>query len=254
MSALVYQRHGTGRPLLFIHGATLDHRMWEPQVAALSDRFTVVTCDLRGYGQSSPPTGPFKHCEDAGALIDELGLSDVVVIGHSIGGLYALELALSRPDVITGFVSVCMSGLGEPSFPEDVKAMFGEVRAAASERGLDAAKAIWARCGWFTSGRSNPDVATRLDQYLADYSGWYWLHDSPSENLDPPARTRLGELAIPTTVIDGMLDLGYNHAVATILAERIPNAHLIRIPNAGHMASMEAPDIVTGAIAELAGR
>lgn len=252
MSDLVVHRTGRGRPLLFLHGATLDHRMWAPQ-DVLADRFELITYDLRGFGRSPPPAGPFKHCEDASRLIDELGLTDIVVIGHSIGALYGLELALLRPDVVTGFVSVCMSGLGTPDFPPDILALFPELKQLARTVGVDAAKARWREVGWFTSGRAIPEVAELMDRYLEDYSGWYWLHDSPATNLDPPAVTRLEQLAMPVLVIDGGLDLDYNHAIADVLAARILDAQLLRLPHVGHMASLEDPATISAAIAKLAG-
>jgi 3-oxoadipate enol-lactonase len=252
VSELVVHRRGRGRPLLFLHGATLDHRMWEPQ-QQLADRFEVITYDLRGFGRSPPPTEPFKHCADAAALIDELGLRDVLVIGHSIGALYGLELALLRPDAVTGFVSLCMSGLVQ-DYPSDVVAMFAELERLARSDRLADAKALWSRCGWFTSARAIPDVATLLDRYLADYSGWYWLHDTPATNLEPPARMRLAELAIPTLVVDGTLDLPYNHAIADQLVAEIKHARLLRLPDIGHMANLEAPATITAAIADAASR
>ncbi len=252
MTDLVYERTGRGRPLLFLHGATLDHRMWHPQLA-LADRFEVITYDLRGFGASPPPTGAFKHCEDAAALIDELGLTDVCVAGHSIGAHYALELALLRPDVISGFVSVCMSGLTQ-DYPPDIVAMFAELKRLARADDLAQAKQLWAGCAWFTQARAMPAIAALLDDYLADYSGWYWLHDTPATNLDPTAVTRLEQLCVPALVIDGELDLDYNHRIADVLARRIPRAELLRLPGIGHMANLEAPDLVTSAIGQLANR
>ncbi len=252
LTDLVYQRTGRGRPLLFLHGATLDHRMWHPQLA-LADRFEVIVYDLRGFGKSPAPRKPFKHYEDAAALIDELGLSDVCVIGHSIGARFALELALARPDVITGLVSVCMSGLTQ-DYPDDVLAMFAELKRLARLESVELAKRTWARCGWFTQARANPAIAALLDDYLADYTGWYWTHDTPATNLDPPARDRLERLAVPTLVIDGELDLDYNHRIAATLANRIWHAELLRLPGIGHMASLEAAGQVTSAIGQLANR
>jgi len=247
VTELTVQRIGKGRPLLFLHGATLDHRMWHPQLA-LADRFEIITCDLRGFGTSPAPTGHFKHCEDIAALIDELRLRDVCVIGHSIGAHYALEVSLLRPDAVTGLVSVCMSGLTQ-DYPADIVAMFGELKRLARTQSVDAAKAVWARCGWFTQARENSAIAALLDAYLRDYTGWYWLHDTPATNLVPPAIDRLEQLAVPTLVIDGALDLDYNHRIANVLASRIRNANLLRVP-VGHMASLEAADDVTRAIGQ----
>lgn len=252
MTDLVVQRTGRGRPLLFLHGATLDHQMWQPQLA-LADRFEVVTCDLRGFGHSPPPTGAFKHCEDVSALIEDLGLRDVCVIGHSIGAHYGLEVALLRPDAVTGLVSVCMSGLTQ-DYPADIQAMFVELKRLARTESVDAAKALWARCAWFTQARAVPAIAALLDAYLASYSGWYWSHDTPATNLAPPAATRLDQLAVPTLVIDGALDLDYNHRIADTLATGIRGAELLRLPEIGHMASLEAADRVTSAIGQLANR
>ncbi|HSN33108.1 MAG TPA: alpha/beta hydrolase, partial [Ideonella sp.] len=111
---LYYESRGEGPTLLFVHGFTLDHRMWRRQAEALAG-LRVVTCDLRGFGRSSPPgEAPFRHSDDLAALAGALGLAPLVVVGHSIGALYALELCLSRPELVVGFVSLCMSGLGRP--------------------------------------------------------------------------------------------------------------------------------------------
>lgn len=226
--------------------------MWAPQMESLAERFEVVTYDLRGFGRSPVPSRHFRHCDDASALLDALDLRDAVVIGHSIGALYALELALLRPDAITGLVSVCMSGL-VTTYPEDIEAMFVELKRLARTESLEAAKARWAACGWFTSAREIPEVKALLDDYLAGYSGWYWRNDSPATKLEPPARDQLERVAVPTLVIDGAHDLPYNHAIADELVRRIPNAALLRLP-AGHMANLERPEDVTAAIERLASR
>jgi pimeloyl-ACP methyl ester carboxylesterase len=248
---LLVERAGSGRPILFIHGATLDHRMWRAQVAELADRFEVITYDLRGFGTSAAPVPPFKHCEDAAALIEHLGLSNVVVVGHSIGGLYALELALSRPDLVGALALVCMSGLGEPSFPDAITAKFGAVREAA-QRSVDEAKAIWRTTGWFDSAMRVPQLARELEAMLGDYSGVYWTGNVSGSNIEPAARTRLGELRMPTLVIDGGLDLDYNHQIADVLAQRISGVTVLRLPHVGHMANMEDPVAVNRALVELA--
>lgn len=249
---LEVERKGSGTPILFIHGATLDHRMWRAQLAGLTDRFDVIAYDLRGFGRSATPVPPFKHCEDAAALLEHFGIKRATVVGHSIGALYALELALSRPDLVGALATVCMSGLGEPAFPDAVVAKFGAIRAAVRTEGVEAAKAIWKTTGWFDSAMKLPELARELDAMLADYSGIYWTADVGGSNVEPAARTRLEELRIPTLVIDGGQDLAYNHQIAGILARRIAGATRVSLPHAGHMANMEDPAAVNDAIATLA--
>jgi pimeloyl-ACP methyl ester carboxylesterase len=250
---LYYERHGSGGPtLLFIHGTTLDHRMWRAQVEALAPRFDVITYDVRGFGQSALPAGPFRHYQDAEALLDLLGVRRAVVVGHSSGGLYALELALARPDLVAG-CGLISAGLGGGApFPADLKALVGKLRAAAAEGGVEAARAIWQSCILFAAAREKPPVRDELDAMLAGYSGWYWLHDSPAGNLAPPVHERLESIAVPVLVVDGGRDHPYNHAIADTLAQRIPRATLLRLPNAGHMANMEEPAAVTRALEQLA--
>jgi pimeloyl-ACP methyl ester carboxylesterase len=249
---LYYEARGTGPALLFVHGFTLDHRMWDRQADALARSHRVVTYDARGFGRSAMPgTEPYRHCDDGAALCEQLGLTRVIAIGHSIGAHQTLELALSRPDLITGWVSICMAGLAGIPFPQDVSTMFAAIRQAAREEGLDAARHIWRRSGWFSAARERPDLAAELDRMLADYSGWHWTHDNPATSLAPPAAERLEKLRIPTLVITGGRDLPYNDAVGGALLQRIPGAIGLRLPHAGHMANMEEPEAVNRAIAEL---
>ena len=252
---LYYESCGTGPVLLFLHGFTLDRRMWNRQVAALSDSYRIVTFDARGAGRSAMPgTEKFMHCQDAAALCDHLRLKRVIAVGHSIGAHYALELALSRPDLISGLGLICTSGLAGIPFPAEVAETFASVRQAVRSEGVDAAKPIWARSGWFASAREAPSLKSEIDQMFADYSGWHWIHDNPAINIDPPAAGRLGEINVPTLVVTGGRDLPYNEVVGNALLAGIPRAVGLQLPLAGHMAGMEDSDAVNRALRELAQR
>ncbi len=251
---LYYEERGAGPCLLLLHGFALDRRMWAPQLEGLSDRFRVVAYDTRGFGRSSMPgRHPFKHCEDAAALIEHLGLAPVVAVGHSIGGHHLLELALTRPDLVRGFAAICLSGLAGTPFPDEITATFAAIKRAVRAEGVPAAKRAWAACGWFDSTRDDPALAGALDAMLADYSGWHWQNDNPVENIDPPAAARLGELRVPALVVTGGRDIPYNATVAARLLSGIPGAAALHLPEVGHMANMEAPEAVNRALAELAG-
>ena len=252
---LYYEACGAGPPLLFLHGFTLDRRMWRRQVESLSDRYRVVTYDARGFGRSAMPgTDPYRHCDDAAALCEALGLRRVVAIGHSIGAHQLLELALERPDLIGAWVGVCTSGLASIPFSPDLLTMFATVRKAAGEKGIEEAKRAWGEAGWFAPARERPELAKELDDMLADYSGWHWTHDNPAKNLAPPAAERLHELRAPALVIAAERDLPYNHQVARTLVAQIGGAIDLWLPAAGHMANMEQPAPIDRAIADFADR
>src|SRR5512146_2752360 len=102
--------------------------MWRPQVEALAGRFRVVVYDARGFGRSALPSeGPsYRHCDDAAALCEHLGLARVVV-GHSIGAHQTLELALERPALVAGWAAICPAGLTSVPFPADLTRMFADI-------------------------------------------------------------------------------------------------------------------------------
>jgi pimeloyl-ACP methyl ester carboxylesterase len=252
---LYYEARGAGPALLFLHGFTLDHRMWSRQVDALARGHRVVSYDARGFGRSAMPgEAAYRHCDDAAALCAHLGLERVIAVGHSIGGHQTLELALDRPDLVAGWVSICPAGLASVPFPAELSRMFGDIRRAARAGDLDAARAIWGRCGWFTPARETPALAAEIDRMFADYSCWHWTHDNPARNLEPPAATRLAALRVPALVITGGRDFAYNNAIGDELCAAIPGAAALRLPRAGHMANMEEPREVSGAIAAFVER
>lgn len=87
---LYYEDHGTGRPVVLIHGWPLSGRSWEKQVAALLDAgYRVITYDRRGFGESSKPTSGYNYntlAQDLHTLVTKLELNDVTLVGFSMGG------------------------------------------------------------------------------------------------------------------------------------------------------------------------
>jgi pimeloyl-ACP methyl ester carboxylesterase len=189
---------------------------------------------------------PYRHCDDAAALIEHLGLGRVVAVGHSVGANQYLELAITRPDLVSAYVAVCAANIAGIPFPPDIVEVFGKTRALET----DEAKRVWKACGWFDT--TNPDVARAIDEILADYTGWHWKNTNPAKSLEPPAGEQLAKVDVPALVITGARDLPYNTLVGEKLVAGLPNAKALRIEAAGHMAPMDAPAEVAAAITELA--
>jgi pimeloyl-ACP methyl ester carboxylesterase len=110
-------RAGKGPPLLLLHGWPEFWLTWEPVMALLADRYTVFAPDLRGFGDSDKPTGPFgpdQHAADMLALMDALDLNQVGVVGHDIGGALMQPLARRAPQRMAGlfFFDFIYPGIG----------------------------------------------------------------------------------------------------------------------------------------------
>lgn len=112
--SIYYEVHGEdGPPIMFIHGSGGNHAAWWQQVAGLRDDYTVVTMDLRGFGRSDSSMDEFDgqdFPEDVIAVLDELDLSDVLIVGQSVGASAGLKTALQRPDRVGGVVLAASLG------------------------------------------------------------------------------------------------------------------------------------------------
>src|SRR4029078_9362766 len=97
---VAYVIPGNGAPLVLLHAGIADRTMWEDVMPMLAGRFRVIACDLRGFGETPLPDGPFVYAADVAAMLDELEVGRAHVIGVSMGGHVALDLVLARPDLV----------------------------------------------------------------------------------------------------------------------------------------------------------
>ncbi|HEY6079044.1 MAG TPA: alpha/beta fold hydrolase [Polyangiaceae bacterium] len=240
---------GDGAPLVFIPGFTLDHRVWDPQVAAFSAQYWVLRYDQRGFGRSSMPSEAYSHAEDVAALLRHFKIGSAHVVALSVGAVHALELALLHPGLVRSLALVDCAGLGPLPFPPDVQQMFARIKAAArGPEGVEVAKRIWRAGGWFAPALERPEAARLLDAQLSTYSGWHWLNDNPARSLSPPIHERLSEITAPTLVVVGERDLAYDHQLAELLTKRLPHAIRRVLPGVGHFPPLEDPEAFNAAL------
>jgi pimeloyl-ACP methyl ester carboxylesterase len=237
---LYYEVAGSGHPLVLIHGFTLDTRMWDGQFDAFAKRYRVIRYDARGFGKSAGPTGEsYAPADDLRALLEQLGVERAHILGLSMGGGLAVDFALAYPEATSSLIAVnsLLGGYQWQEFGATIEAMFS----AATESGVDAARAVWLNSPLFEPALEKPDVASRIKQIVGDYSGWHFVNEDPAIAPAPPAIQRLGEIAGPTLVLVGERDLPDFHAIADTLAHGIPNARKVVLPGVGHMSNMEDP-------------
>ena len=246
---LAFETRGEGVPLVLIHGFSFDMRTWDSQVEALSRYCQVVRYDLRGFGRSSLPTGPFSHVEDLRALIEYLGLSAPVLIGLSLGANIALSFALDHPCAVQGLV-LASSGLPGFAWPEPRPP--DAVAAVAKSHGVEHARQFWLDHPLFAAVRRSPTAFARVRGMIEEYSGWHWANANPSAQAE--VIDRLSKCATPTLVMSGDLDvLGYRQ-IAAKLSRDIPGAALLTFPDAGHVINEEDPAGFSAAVFEFVRR
>lgn len=230
---LYYEVSGKGDPVLFVHGFSLDHRMWQPQIEYFKDNYQTICFDMRGFGKSSLPTSEYAHHEDMKALVDHLGIEKINLVGLSLGGEMSIDFTIMYSSRVKS-LTLIDSSLG--GFPSKV-----DWRVYAKEQGLNQAKQNWLKHDVFKPSCQKPEVKQKLEQYVVDYSGWHWLHHDPRTKVVPSAMERLSEITVPTQVIVGADDLVNYHQIASVIKEQIKNVKVTILPNTGHMANLENP-------------
>ena len=101
---LAHDDQGSGPAVLLIHAGVTDRRMWDPVAGALAHTFRVVRPDLRGFGETPLPPGPYCDADDLDTLLGHLGVTHAAVVGSSYGGRVALELATTHPGRVSSLV------------------------------------------------------------------------------------------------------------------------------------------------------
>ena len=221
---LYFQVTGTGHPIIFLHGFAGDSRLFDDQFEAFSQHCQVIRYDLRGFGKSALPTSePYCHYDDLQALLRYLGIAHVDLVGQSIGGAIAIDFALVHPAMSRTLV-LLNSTLGGFEHSPEFQAWFVFLAAQAKESGVEAAKAQLLNTPLLELARAKADVARRLEQAFAEYSGWHWIHEDPESGLEPPAIRRLEQIRAPTLIITGERTDPDLRSIADILQARIPNA------------------------------
>ncbi|MFI9831264.1 alpha/beta fold hydrolase [Streptomyces sp. NPDC051913] len=238
---VAYDRVGQGPPLVLVHGAGYNARMWRPQLFTLADEFTVVAWDEPGAGRSSdlPPgftLADYAHC--LAAVIEDVGLGPARVVGLSWGGTVALELYRHHPELVSALLLVdTYAGWKGSLPPEEVAA-----RAEGARRMLAAPREEFDPTlpGLF-AGEPPAEFVPLLDAMARDVRpetlGAQLLMMAEADERDV-----LPRIAVPTLLVWGELDARSPLDVARAFEEAIPDAELVLLPGAGHVSNLEAPE------------
>lgn len=244
---VAFHRRGNGPPLVLVHGAGDDGRIWQPQLAGLSDEFTVVAWDEPGSGKSSRLTPDFALSDFAdtlAAMIRALDLGPTHIAGHSWGGTVVLELYRRHPHLVASLILIDSYAGWKGSLPADeVTARVAQVREA-----LDSSPA---QSDLTFPGLFAHEPPAELVPLLADIAAGVRI-DTLQQELTIMAEADLSELlpqiAVPTLLIWGEDDVRSPLEIARQFNDSIHGSSLVVIPDAGHMTFLEQPTQVNDAI------
>lgn len=246
---MFYEVHGTegAAPLLLIPGIGSDSVEWADVLPGLSERFRVITFDQRGSGESETTEDDVYSAgmlsDDAAALLHDLGIAKAHILGVSMGGMVAQELALLYPDFVDRLVLCCTSPGGEGAIraSDDAIARFLHRAGRSREESLRrAAEVLWGE----PFRREHPEV---VDAWVARRLERPFSETGYARQLAVPvghdAWDRLPEIVAPTLVITGDADTLVPPENAERIASRIPNARVVVLPGVGHKITAEVPEL-----------
>lgn len=249
-----YERRGEGPPVVFAHGGTMDHRWWEPQVEALVDDYEVVTYDLRGHGRTGGTSLPQYtmglYALDLHALVDELDLDRPVVVGHSLGGMFATRYATTFPDDLRGLVLADAQVGGAVTRSQRllnrvVIPVHMAVKDAVGERGSDLVASV-ARLLIDDEEPDEDDVDDDLAAYAEETDEM--VSDAELRKMMTAVRRfegpDLSAIDVPTLGLYGEEGPALMRENAAELDRAVPQSTVRLVAGTGHALTWERPEVV----------
>ena len=232
---------------MLIHEGICDSRMWDAQWETFTHAHRVMRYDQRGFGRSPlEPGGPYSDGRDLVELMEQRGLESASLVGVSVGGRIALEVAVARPELVDALVLVG-SGLPGHDWSDDMSAADAEEEAALERGDLDAAVEVTLRT-WVDGPRRGPDqVDPSVRAKVAEMQRRAYelqlpvLDEIEEELLVDGLPERLGDVRAPTLIVVGEEDVPDIHQIADRLEREIPDTRRASIAGAAHVPSMERP-------------
>jgi 3-oxoadipate enol-lactonase len=239
---LWYDEAGSGETVLLLHGGLGDSGLWEPVVPFLAERFRTIRTDLRFYGRSTGPNVPWSWENDVVGVLAELGIERAALVGLSLGGRIALDIALAHPKRLWAVVGVAPGLAGHDG---EAYTAEHEARYEAAEDKVEAAMEIdfevWAPLGvddrirelW----RATPDANPLPDGV------------EPQALAGARARERLGELNVPTLIVTAKHDPTGFREIGPLVEREAPDARHLEL-DSDHYVTLREPELLSSVLLE----
>lgn len=255
---IYYEIAGDGPPLILIAGLGYGLWQWHKMVPLLARHFQVIVFDNRGAGQTDKPAGPYSAAllaDDTAGLLEALDIDRATVLGHSMGGFIAQQMALSHPDCIDTLVLASTNFGGPNHIPvtPEALAILTDTTLDPVER-MRRGSAVACAPGF---AEAHPEIVEELTQYRLTipvppeaYQSQLAIGLSLA-TAEAAFEGKLGNIDIPTLIFFGEYDNVVPPGNADLLAAEIPGSRVYILPDAGHLFPIEAPERAATALIDL---
>lgn len=254
-----YESAGQGEAIVLLHGSTNSTLGWTNQVPVLSQNYRTVAIDCRGCGKSAAPPNEDDYsikifAGDVAGVLDALKIRKCCLVGHSLGGIIAMQFAMDYPEKLAALVPVdtTSGGFDRPADYAETRARLDEL---ARTKGMAAV--------FEYNATSNPMMRQRFEEHpemkeasrrrMTTTSVNGYIYVEKAINNWKHVTPRLGEIRVPTIIFWGDQDLAFKEPVR-ILKEAIAGAELVTVKGAGHSPHEEKPDLFNKKLLEFLGR
>jgi pimeloyl-ACP methyl ester carboxylesterase len=250
---IAYETRGDGPPLVLVHGLAYDRFGWGRLPDLLAERFRVVLVDNRGVGESDAPEGPYTVAQLAGdvlAVLDDAGIERTSLLGVSLGGYIAQELALTAPQRLERLI-LCSAAPGGPKavpMPQSTQDVFARYPTMEREAGLR----MFAENSLGERGvRELPELVEEIFRYRLEHapSVQAWAAQATA-GATYDSYDRIGGISVPTLVVHGGADVVVDPRNAELLGSLIPGACVEIVPDRGHLLVWEDSERVARLVTE----
>lgn len=238
---LNYEQDGQGTDLVLIHGLGADLHIWDNDLPVFRHHHRILRPDVRGFGASDKPPGPYSpamFARDLDGLLEVCGIENAHVLGMSLGGVIAQRVALDFPARVRSLVLVSTSSeVGQKSI-----AAWQRLADRIERDGFDAQTADASRAFSPAFAKSHPEIVADLGARNAacDPKGYAAAARAVS---DYNWTTELPRLTAPTLILQGLDDQLTPPGGSVKMSRGLPHARLLMIPGAGHNLPIERPDV-----------
>lgn len=253
---LFYDIKGQGEPLLLISGFLCDHSYWSLIMPSLVDQYQVIRLDNRGMGRSSAPDSPYslqQMAKDVAALLDHIGIDQVNVVGHSMGGQIAQELVLTHPGRVKSLILLSTLAKGDGRFNHVIET-WGDLPGNIDLKLYEKVLFPWVFTDEFYA---IPGMVEQLIEWAVNYPfapATHTIYHHSRAILSSDTQERLHNIHCPTLILVGRQDILTPVKFSEQLAQGIPHAELLVLDRGGHGILIESSDTVISAILKFLGK